>query len=141
VTGPLQGDILQDPAEVENFERLVAQVEAATVPAAGVDVLNQFPVDVKTVEVQPFAPPVDHVKAGTISESYWDGLRSLQSTSEKFNSVAAAAARDASDGTGLSTSRLVELQLSVMNYSLQAEVMAKITDRVSQGIQTLFRNQ
>jgi hypothetical protein len=141
VSGALQGDVLQDVAQVANFDHMLAQAEAASVSGAGVGAANQIPADVKTLEVQPFAAATAPVGASTISESYWDGLRSLQTTTDKFSQVTAAAARDAGDGSGLSASRLIELQVAVMNYSMQAEIMAKVTDRVSQGIQTLFRNQ
>ncbi len=42
---------------------------------------------------------------------------------------------------GVSAAQLSELQYEVMNLSFQQEVVAKVSDKVSNAIQTLIKNQ
>ena len=53
VAGPLPNDLMRDMGQTQDFDRLLAQAEAAAGPANGVAAAAQAPDGIQTVEITP----------------------------------------------------------------------------------------
>ncbi|MEM6916587.1 MAG: type III secretion system inner rod subunit SctI [Verrucomicrobiota bacterium] len=110
-----------DPVDVARFESLIdptGQPDAATAPAA----------------VSPSS------ESGGLGNVILDGIEKMSSAYNNRVDAVNASVSDVGEG-GMTVQETMKLQLELMQLNLQQDVSAKIADKTSQGIQTLFKNQ
>ncbi|MEM9280419.1 MAG: type III secretion system inner rod subunit SctI [Verrucomicrobiota bacterium] len=110
-----------DPVDVARFESLIdpaGQPDAATAPAA-------------------VSPPSE---SGGLGNVILDGIEKMSSAYNNRVDAVNASVSDVGEG-GMTVQETMKLQLELMQLNLQQDVTAKIADKTSQGIQTLFKNQ
>jgi type III secretion system YscI/HrpB-like protein len=92
-------------------------------------------------------PPPSKVEQNTrIEEPHTLGeaiLRGLETAKESHDEQTCRVQEllDKTDGRAMSMQDVLRLQYELMQLSLQQEITTKATDKTSQGVQTLFKNQ
>lgn len=120
-------------AEAERFEQLV-EIDAKD---------NAAQADVQTGLLQP-QPVVDGAdpKAGprALGEALVDGIMSVKNDYDnRFARIAESLA--ANKDKDLTMTQALQIQYELMQVGLSQELTAKMADKTSSGVQTLFRNQ
>lgn len=114
------------PGDVETFQSHLQSGSAA-------------PVAMETPEVAVMADPEDG-SGKTLGEAI---LAGLQGISRDYH-VGLEKLQVHLDGFGekpMNVTGMMQLQVDLMTLTMQQDLTAKIADRTSQGLQTLFRNQ
>jgi len=120
-------------AEAERFEQLV-EIDAKE-NAAQVDVQSGL------LQPQPVVEGADP-KAGprAIGDALVDGIMSVKNDYDsRFARITESLA--ASKGQELTMTQALQIQYELMQVGLSQELTAKMADKTSSGVQTLFRNQ
>jgi hypothetical protein len=119
-------------AEAARFEQLV-EVNAPE---------NAQQADVQTGLLQPHAIDGAAPNPGTrsLGDALLDGIVQVKNDYDaRFAKMAES--MSASKGQDLSMSQALQIQYELMQVGLSQELTAKMADKTSSGVQTLFRNQ
>lgn len=79
-----------------------------------------------------------HVTPG---EAILSGLKKLSNSHNSSKKNIAQQLEKISKNDGLNSADMIKLQQQASEYAILQELTAKVADKTSQGIQTLFRNQ
>jgi len=119
-------------AEAVRFEKLV-EVKAPE---------NAEQADVQTGLLQPHAVDgaAPHPESRALGEALLDGIVSVKNDYDsRFARMAESMA--AAKGQDISMAQALQIQYELMQVGLSQELTAKLADKTSSGVQTLFRNQ
>ena len=122
----------QPPEQTAQTQGADAPIQNAAAAPLPIDDLPALAVDLYPNAVVP------EPKANTYGESYWKLLHNVGETYDGFREASASVGRD---GEAISVRDLVEIQRKSIEYSVLVDFASKVTDRLSQGVQTLMRNQ
>lgn len=110
------------PEEVERFEAALLQPESAN----------------DTVEIHALQEIVPQEPLGRV---LMDALDYVGNRQAEHVSTIASITEPGASGEPFGLRDLFSLQFELMQLSLQQDLTAKVADKLSQGVQTLFRNQ
>lgn len=130
-------------ARLEGSSAQPVQTAALIQDIPGAGAVDGLPIDgaaIETVQGINFYPDLEapRTAAETATAAFVDMMRAVHHQDAHLKELS----RDAVENRGeFNVQRLVALQRTSYEYALTLDLAAKVTDRVSQGLQTLIRNQ
>jgi len=80
-------------------------------------------------------------KTQNVGDAILQGLEKMRGAYDAHHAKIAEVFQSAEGADGIKPAELLRLQYELMQLNLQTDVTTKATDKSSQGVQTLFKNQ